>query len=137
MAAMKRNTSCWSDEQLEGLAKAFDLMNAWRFHAAHEHFEALWRVAVGPERRWLHGLAQGAASLHQLTLGRGAAAVRTWRRARLKLEGLPLEPFMTRVDALHQALGLGAEGPRFFDAELLRAHSLPRLDAATLHPPSS
>lgn len=134
---MKMLTSHWSDEQMAGLAKALDLMNTWRFHAAHEEFEALWRVAISQERTWLHGLTQAAAALHQLTLGRGAASVRTWRRARPKLEGLALQDFVTRMDALHQALGLGSESPRHFDASTLSAHSLPRLEAAMLQTPSA
>lgn len=134
---MKMNTERWSDEQLLGISKALDLMNAWRFHAAHEQFEALWREATCQKRTWLHGLTQVAASFHQLTLGRGAASVRTWRRARDKLAGLAVAEFMTRVDALHHALGLDESSPRFFDASLLCAHSVPRLDAATLQTPSA
>jgi hypothetical protein len=125
---MKPTISSWSDEQREGLAKALVLMKSWRFHEAHEEFEGLWRLATSQERTWLHGLTQVAASLHQLTLGRGAASVRTWNRARPKLEGLGLQAFMTRMDALHHALGLGAEAPRFFDASTLHAHTLPTLD---------
>jgi hypothetical protein len=128
MVVMKMLTSHWSDGQRKGLAKALDHLNAWRFHAAHEEFESLWREAASQERTWLHGLAQATASLHQLTLGRGAASVRTWNRARAKLEGLHLTEFVTRVDALHQALELRADGPRFFDPSALRAHSLPRVE---------
>ncbi len=117
---MKMNTPCWSDEQLAGLTKAFSLMDAWLFHSAHEQFEALWRTATSQERTWLHGLTQLAAAFHQLNLGRGKAAVRTWNRARARLTGLNLAEFMTHVDALHHALGLSEAGPRFFDASRLR-----------------
>jgi hypothetical protein len=134
MVVMKMLTSHWSDEQQQRLAKALDHLNAWRFHAAHEEFESLWRAASSPDRTWLHGLAQATASLHQLTLGRGAASVRTWSRARPKLEGLRLTEFVTRVDALHHALQLRADGPRFFDPSALRTYSLPRVELGTREP---
>ncbi|MET0286049.1 MAG: DUF309 domain-containing protein [Polyangiales bacterium] len=129
---MKMPTLRWSDEQHQGLAKALTLMKTWRFHAAHEEFEALWRGATSRERTCLHGLTQVAASLHQLTLGRGAASVRTWQRARPKLEGLALDDFMTRMDALHQVLGLRADAPRFFDPGTLREHASPVIEAFVL-----
>jgi hypothetical protein len=132
MVVRKVHTSHWSDEQQEGLAKALDLMKAWRFHAAHEEFEALWRSSTSQRQIWLHGLTQLAASLHQLTLGRGAASVRTWNRARGKLDGLALGAFVTQLDALHHALGLRADGPRLFDATTLKRHSMPTLDPAML-----
>jgi Domain of unknown function (DUF309) len=138
MATMKIDTLRWSDEQLVVMTRAFAAMRTSRFLAAHEQFEELWRAAAGEPRRVLHGLAQLAASHHQLTLGRGAAAVRTWNKARTKLAGQALEALCREMEALHAALGLSAEGPRFFDPRALEAfQSLPTLDVAMLHTPNA
>lgn len=135
---MKINTPRWSDEQLLAMTDALEAMRTRRFLAAHERFEDAWREAQGEPRRVLHGLAQFAASQHQLCLGRGAAAVRTWQKASAKLAGLALGTLREEMEALHRGLGLSAEGPRFFDPKALDAfQSLPTLDAATLHTPSA
>jgi hypothetical protein len=137
MVTMKMLHTTWSDEQRKTLTKALDHMQAWRFHAAHEEFESAWRTARIPQKTWLHGLAQIAASYHQLSLGRGVAAVRTWRKARAKLEALPLCPFSTQTEALHRSLGLSLDGPRFFDPLRLCDHSLPTLALEMLQTPTA
>lgn len=87
-----------------------------------------------------HGLAQVAASHHQLTLGRGQAAVRTWHKARLKLAsvGVLTPTFEAAMDTLHRRLGLAAEGPRFFaPAAIGSLQSLPVPELDALHKPSA
>ncbi len=106
-----------TDEQRRAWAEGFAHLRAGEFFAAHERFEEGFRAAEPPVRTALRALAQLAASHHQLSLGRGSAAVRTWHRARAKLEsvGLLAEAFCAEIDSFHARLGLGADGPRFID----------------------
>lgn len=137
---MKPATLSWSDEQLSVVTEALIQAKNWRFLTAHDRFEHAWRGADGIPRIALHGLAQLTASHHQLTLGRGRAAVRTWRKARAKLmaAGLDVEVLSREMEALHRALAIDEEGPRFIDANALKAfQSLPMLDAAMLQTPSA
>lgn len=135
---MKPLITYWSDEQLSSLAKALEEARAWRFHEAHEELEAVWRTAHIPVRTVLHTLILIIASHHQLTLGRGAAAVRTWHKARPGLAGVEYEAFCEAMEALHGGLGLSVEGPRYFDPSRLSAYpSLPMLAAEMLHAPSA
>jgi predicted metal-dependent hydrolase len=62
---------------------------------AHELWEEVWRSSSGPERRWLQGLIQLAAGLHQLARGRTAPAATLLLRALAKLEDAP-----DRIDGL-------------------------------------
>jgi len=124
------SASSWSDTQKEAVADGLVRLTKGEFLAAHERFEDLWREASLPARLAFHGLAQLAASFHQLALGRGRAAVRTWDKARDKLAraGLLSERYVQEMTALHARLGLTAEGPRFFDpAALGPPELLPRL----------
>ena len=59
------------------------------YFAAHELWEEVWREAEGPERRWLQGLIQVAAGLHQLARSRPAPAARLVTRALVKLADAP------------------------------------------------
>ena len=103
------------------LTQGLSCMRAGAFFDAHEHFEAAWRDALPPDRPLLQGLCQLAASHHQLTLGRGRAAVRTWLRAREKLLAThAVTPtFCYEMDAFHARLGLTSAGPRFIDPGIL------------------
>ncbi len=107
----------WTDEQRRLAVEGLAYLHEGRFFAAHERFEEGFRAAEPPIRTALHGLAQLAASHHQLTLGRGRAAVRTWLRARAKLEsvGLLAVELSAEIEAFHARLGLSADGPRFVD----------------------
>ena len=110
------------------------------FFDAHDHFEAAWREAEPAVRPLLQGLAQLAASHHQLTLGRGRAAVRTWRRAREKLRAVQAitAGFCDEMDAFHARAGLTSEGPRFVDPRLLGPpQGFPRPAEETLYTPSA
>jgi hypothetical protein len=117
-----------TSDHLEALSRGLALLRAGKFLEAHEVFEFAWRATCPPLRTRFHGLAQLAASYHQLTLGRARASVRTWQKARAKLAsvGALTAPFARDVDALHARLGITVDGPRFIAlSELAALQSLP------------
>lgn len=117
-------------------------MRSASFFDAHEEFEGAWRAAApdSPGRPVLKALAQLAASHHQLVMGKGRAAVRTWHKARgpLLTAGMIDPGFCAAMDELHARAGVTAEGPRFIDpARCGPPQSFPRLDDETLYTPSA
>jgi hypothetical protein len=96
-------------------------MQSGRFFEAHELLEELFKACSGDGRLLFHGLAQIAAAHHQLTLGRARAAVRTWNKARRKLEsvGMLSASYADAMDAFYARLGIDLDGPRFLDLGLL------------------
>jgi hypothetical protein len=115
-------------------------MKSGHFFEAHELLEELFRACTGDGRFLFHGLAQIAAAHHQLTLGRGRAAIRTWNKARLKLQAVDMlaPSFSLAMDAFYAGLGIDLEGPRFVDPGLLGpAQSFPLPLEDTDHTPSA
>ena len=115
-------------------------MQSGHFFEAHELLEELFKECTGESRLLFHGLAQIAAAHHQLALGRGRAAVRTWNKARRKLASANMlaPEFERAMDAFYEGLGLDLEGPRFIDLARLgppQSFPLPRED--TDHTPSA
>jgi len=110
-----------ADVQHVILREALKTLQLGHFYAAHELLEELFKGSTGEGRLLFHGLAQIAAAHHQLTLGRGRAAVRTWHKARLKLARVDmLSPtFAAAMDAFYAGLGIDLEGPRFIDVGAL------------------
>jgi hypothetical protein len=103
-----------TDDQVSKLEAGLSAMRAGTFFAAHEYFEAGWHAARPlKQREFFRGLAQLAASHHQLTLGRGRAAARTWCRAQAKLRDILTIDFAAQVDAFHAQLSVSVDGPRF------------------------
>ena len=130
----------WLRAHRTAVAQGLSCLRAGAFFDAHEHFEAAWREADPPVRPLLQGLAQLAASHHQLTLGRGRAAVRTWRKARDKLRAVDALPpeFSAEMDAFHARAGLTSDGPRFVDpGRLGPPQGFPMLDEEALYTPTS
>lgn len=107
----------------QGLVDGLALLRRGSFFAAHELFEDRFRATAPPTRTLFHGLAQLAAAYHQLTLGRGRASLRTWCKARVKLEAVgALAPaFAAEVEAFYRQLQIDAEGPRFIDPRRLES----------------
>jgi predicted metal-dependent hydrolase len=77
------------DERSRLMAEGRTAFNRGDFFGAHELWETVWRSAAGPERRWLQGLIQVAAGLHQLACGRTAPAATLLARAAAKLVDAP------------------------------------------------
>lgn len=120
-------------EQQDAVSLGLALMQKGSFFAAHEAFDEAFRPAMGDARELLRALAQVAASHHQVTLGRGRAAVRTWLKARTRLAALGAlsAEFDAAMRALHDRLGIDGNGPRFIDPRSLGPLDVfpaPRLD---------
>jgi len=103
--------------EAEALARGLELLRRGLFFEAHERFEDRWRVARGSARTLFHGLAQLAASYHQLDRGRARAAARTWEKARRKLVAVDALPsgFDDAVRTLFAAVDATPEGPHSVD----------------------
>lgn len=104
--------------QEELLEAGLCALESGQFLPAHEHFEAAFRASEPPARTLFHGLAQLAASFHQLVLGRARASYRTSRRALAKLASIDaLSPQAAEaIGRLHAELGLSDEGPRLLES---------------------
>jgi uncharacterized protein len=59
------------------------------FFEAHEHWESVWLAAQEPEKTFLQGLIQVAASFHHFQRGNRAGTVSLLRSALLRLDGYP------------------------------------------------
>jgi len=59
------------------------------FFAAHEHWERVWLGAQEPERTFLQGLIQVAASFHHFQRGNCAGTISLLRSALRRLDGYP------------------------------------------------
>jgi hypothetical protein len=100
----------------EAFAIGARLFDAGAFWAAHEAWEARWRVESDPaERRQLQGLIQIAAAFHQLhVMNAPEAAGRLIARGLAKLEsspeGVDLAAFRAGVASFARALTLGRAG---------------------------
>lgn len=130
----------YTDDQRCRAQKALVALQNGHFFEAHEVFEEIFRSSSGALREQFHGLAQVAASHHQLRLGRARAAVRTWHKARARLTraGALTAAFACAMDDFHAQLGLGLEAPRFIDpTRLAQVQSFPLPVAETLHTPSA
>lgn len=109
------------------MSRGLALLRSGNHLGAHELFEEAWRAADPPAKTLFHGLAQLAASYHQLHLGRARASVRTWGKCREKLASVgALDPeFARAVSALHERLGIDAEQPRFIAVQSLQGVDFP------------
>ena len=59
------------------------------FFEAHEHWESVWLAAQEPEKTFLQGLIQIAASFHHFQRGNFAGTVSLLRSALRRLDGYP------------------------------------------------
>lgn len=67
----------------------FDLFNAGEYFESHEVLEAIWLEESGPDRLFLQGLIQLAASLHHLQRGNARSARNLLDMGSAKLAGYP------------------------------------------------
>jgi hypothetical protein len=70
---------------LEGLR----CFHSGAFFEAHEHWESVWLAAQEPEKTFLQGLIQVAASFHHFRRGNCAGTISLLRSALRRLDGYP------------------------------------------------
>jgi hypothetical protein len=73
----------------EELRHGIALWQAGRYVEAHEEFEHLWLVEVGPRRHFLRGLVHAAMGFHYLTVGDLLSARSKLASAADLLDGFP------------------------------------------------
>jgi predicted metal-dependent hydrolase len=61
--------------------KGVKLFNAGRYFEAHEQWERLWRLSMGPDRAFYQAIIQAAAALIHLTRGNERGARSLWAKA--------------------------------------------------------
>jgi predicted metal-dependent hydrolase len=81
------------------------------FFEAHEHWEAVWLAALEPEKTFMQGLIQVAASFHHFRRGNYAGTISLLRSALHRLDGYPedfagivLAPFRQSIRSWLEAL---------------------------------
>ncbi len=101
----------------EAVRRGAALLEARRFHAAHEAFEEGWRLASGEVRTLLQALVQLAAACHHLDRGRPGPARKLLGRSRLRLQapepatgGLRADRLLEGLDRLEAWIGRGNAG---------------------------
>jgi predicted metal-dependent hydrolase len=71
------------------LGEGVRCFNSGAFFEAHEHWESVWLVAQEPEKTFLQGLIQVAASFHHFQRGNCAGTISLQRSALVRLERYP------------------------------------------------
>jgi|HubBroStandDraft_4_1064222.scaffolds.fasta_scaffold03853_2 predicted metal-dependent hydrolase len=71
------------------LCEGLRCFHSGAFFAAHEHWESVWLGAQEPERTFLQGLIQVAASFHHFQRGNNAGTISLLRSALRRLDGYP------------------------------------------------
>jgi hypothetical protein len=90
-----------TDGELEvGIA----LWNAGRYVEAHEEFEQLWLVEVGPRRHFLRGLVHAAMGFHYVTAGDAESAGSKLASAATLLDGFAGDFLGLDVDGLRHGI---------------------------------
>jgi hypothetical protein len=80
------------------------LWEAGRYVEAHEEFEQLWRVEVGPRRHFLRGLVHAAMGFHCVTRGDVVSAWSKLRSAAGLLDGFAGDFLGLDVDGLRAGI---------------------------------
>jgi predicted metal-dependent hydrolase len=88
------------EELLPGVA----LWKAGRYVEAHEEFEHLWLVEVGPRRHFLRGLVHAAMGFHYLTSGDVISARSKLASASNLLDGFPGDFLGLDVDGVRAGI---------------------------------
>jgi predicted metal-dependent hydrolase len=76
----------WTHGELHEGLRCF---HSGAFFEAHEHWESVWLAAQEPERTFLQGLIQVAASFHHFQRGNCAGTISLLRSALRRLDGYP------------------------------------------------
>lgn len=89
----------------EELRHGIALWEAGQYVEAHEEFEQLWLVEVGPRRHFLRGLVHAAMGFHYLTMGDRDSARSKLRSAAHLLDGFAGDYLGLDVDGLRAGIG--------------------------------
>jgi len=88
------------------------------FFEAHEHWEMVWLAASEPEKTFLQGLIQVAASFHHFQRGNYAGTISLLRSALYRLDkypeafaGIMLAPFRVAIRSWLEALETAPQSP--------------------------
>jgi predicted metal-dependent hydrolase len=88
----------------EELRPGVALWEAGRYVEAHEEFEHLWLVEVGPRRHFLRGLVHAAMGFHYLTVGDLLSARSKLASAANLLDGFPGDFLGLDVDGVRAGI---------------------------------
>jgi hypothetical protein len=88
----------------EELREGITLWEAGRYVEAHEEFEQVWLVEVGPRRHFLRGLVHAAMGFHYVTVGDTVSAGLKLRSAADLLDGFPGDFLGLDVDGLRAGI---------------------------------
>jgi len=88
----------------EELRHGVALWEAGQYVEAHEEFEQLWLVEVGPRRHFLRGLVHAAMGFHYLTVGDLVSARSKLASAADLLDGFPGGFLGLNVDTLRAGI---------------------------------
>jgi predicted metal-dependent hydrolase len=106
--------------------RAVDYFNRGEFFEAHETWEDIWRLAAGPEKRFLQGLIQIAVALHHHSTGNLRGAQSLLKRGCKNLDGCPevfggvcVIPLLHSVTQWQLALAEGKPAPPLPKLQLL------------------
>ncbi len=88
----------------EELRHGVALWEAGQYVEAHEEFEQLWLVEVGPRRHFLRGLVHAAMGFHYVTMGDTVSARSKLRSAADLLDGFAGDYLGLDVDGLRAGI---------------------------------
>ncbi len=88
----------------EELREGVDLWQAGQYLEAHEEFEQLWLVEVGPRRHFLRGLVHAAMGFHYVTMGDTVSAGSKLASAAGLLDGFAGDFLGLDVDGLRAGI---------------------------------
>lgn len=88
----------------EELRHGIALWEAGQYVEAHEEFEQLWLVEVGPRRHFLRGLVHAAMGFHYVTMGDTGSARSKLRSAADLLDGFAGDYLGLDVDGLRAGI---------------------------------
>ncbi len=88
----------------EELREGVDLWQAGQYLEAHEEFEQLWLVEVGPRRHFLRGLVHAAMGFHYVTMGDTVSARSKLASATDLLDGFSGDFLGVDVDGLRTGI---------------------------------
>jgi hypothetical protein len=100
------------------LSEGLRCFHSGAFFEAHEHWESVWLTVQEPEKTFLQGLIQVAASFHHFQRGNCAGTISLMRSALRRLDtfpevfgGIAVSPLRVATRAWLEALEAGPQSP--------------------------